>query len=419
MKKRNPTQHETQFGLLLSYQAAARALGLTKPDVADMVSEGLLKEVRSGSKRCITALSIVHTLGYDPFGTAAIQLSGTRYSKLTFEQYAVKLLNGGIRKAKSRSIDNYRCGLSMTASILGGLPVAEISEEDLRRAFKKLAAQYAKSSLKLAYQATRVLFRQAFDSGDIPNDPTVKWELPKSTKPMKNQRHPIYTAEQISAILQASKAFDQELYTMLAVLECTGMRPGEMLGLEWSSFDAKAKTIHIYQTVTFEFGTIQTLGKAAHRRSVLSVPKSEYSVRTLCLSDAASEALLAWKKALRSQKRSARSHSAFIFPGKSGKFLTLSGAEKRLQLFRKAYGLEDVTFYKFRHTMCTRLVLAGQPLSIIQRIMGDNSPDVVTRVYTHVGADHALQAMREYLSERDDNADHAGNTDGIVQPKIL
>lgn len=39
MEKRNPTQHETQFGLLLSYQAAARALGLTKPDVAAMVSE--------------------------------------------------------------------------------------------------------------------------------------------------------------------------------------------------------------------------------------------------------------------------------------------------------------------------------------------------------------------------------------------
>ena len=137
------------------------------------------------------------------------------------------------------------------------------------------------------------------------------------------------------------------------------------------------------------------------------MPKSEYSVRTLCLSDTATEALLAWRKALRSQNRSDRSHSVFIFPGKSGKFLTLSGAEKRLQLFRKAYSLEDVTFYKFRHTMCTRLVLAGQPLSIIQRIMGDNSSDVVTRVYTHVGADHALCAMRRYLNARDDDAAQA------------
>ena len=69
--------------------------------------------------------------------------------------------------------------------------------------------------------------------------------------------------------------------------------------------------------------------------------------------------------------------------------------------------------------MCTQLVLAGQPLSIIQRIMGDNSPDVVTRVYTHVGADHALRAMRGYLSERDDNAEFADNADGGIQLKIL
>ena len=97
-----------------------------------------------------------------------------------------------------------------------------------------------------------------------------------------------------------------------------------------------------------------------------------------------------------------QARSAFIFPGQNGSFLTLSGAERRLQSYRKACGVEGVTFYKFRHTMCTRLVLAGQPLSVIQRIMGDNSPDVITRVYTHVGADSALRAMRGYLGARGD-----------------
>ena len=394
--------NQKEFGLLLSYQAAARALGLTKKDIAEMVREGLLREVYTGSKRCITARSIVHTLGYDPFGGTSIVMPNARYSKLTFEQYAVKLLNGGVRKAKSRSIDNYRCGLAMAASMLGGLPIAEIGEEDLRRTFKKLAGEYAKSSLKLAYQATRSLFRQAYDAGDIPIDPTVKWELPKSTKPMPNTREHIYTPEQIANILRTSREYDQELYTMLAVLECTGMRPGELLALEWDSFDERAKTIHIYQTVTFEFGAIQTLGRSARRRSVLSVPKSEYSVRTLCLSDTAAEALRAWKHELHARKRSPQSRSAFIFPGQNGSFLTLSGAERRLQNYRKACGVEGVTFYKFRHTMCTRLVLAGQPLSVIQRIMGDNSPDVITRVYTHVGADSALRAMRGYLGARGD-----------------
>ena len=394
-------QSGQQKGLLLTYQATARALGITKKEVASMVSDGLLKEVRVGDTPRITARSITHALGYDPFGYTTIQLPGNeKYTKLTFEQYAVVQLNRGVRKAKSRSIDNYRCGLSMTASEIGGLPMVEIGEDDLRRAFKKLAGKYSKASLHLAYQATRYIFQHAYDAGEIPEDPTRKWDMPKSTKPKVDRGERIYSDEKIDEILRTSKEFDQELYTMLAVLECTGMRPGEMLALEWDSFDEEAKTIRIYQTVTREYGQIKELRKSASSASILSVPKSEYSVRTLSLSDTAVEALCAWRKTLRAKKRSPRGHSAFIFPGQRGRFRSLSSAEKLLQKYRKACQIENVTFYKFRHTMCTRLVLAGQPLSIIQRIMGDNSMDVVTRVYTHVGADEALRAMEGYHAAR-------------------
>ena len=389
------------IGLLLTYQATARALGITKKGVADMVSDGLLKELRVGDSKRITARSITHALGYDPFGCTMPDLPGNnQYTKLTFEQYAVKQLNRGIRKANSRSIDNYRCGLNMTASEIGGLPVAEIGEDDLRRAFGKLASRYSKASLRLAYQATRYILQQAYEAGEIPEDPTRKWELPKSAKPQRNKGERIYSDERIEEILRTSKNFDQELYTMFSVLGCTGMRPGELLALEWDAFDDRAKTIRVYQAVTRSYGQITELGKAAASTSILSVPKSEYSVRTLSLSDTAVEALCEWRKTLNAKKRSPRGHSAYIFPGQCGRFRSLSGAEKLLQRYRKACNIGQVTFYKFRHTMCTRLVLAGQPLSIVQRIMGDNSADVVTRVYTHVGADEALRAMEGFHASR-------------------
>ena len=60
--------------------------------------------------------------------------------------------------------------------------------------------------------------------------------------------------------------------------------------------------------------------------------------------------------------------------------------------------MPNVTFYKFRHTMCTRLALDRQPISIIQRVLGDNSPDVITRVYTHVNANDALRAMEDFFA---------------------
>lgn len=396
-KKQNKKTAETPGGLLLSYQEAAHCLGLTKSDVKAMVDEGLLRSVRAGGKTLITARSISHTLGYDPFGQA-VPLSGGAYTDLSFEQYAVKLLNRGIGRARSRATDNYRCGLRMAAAELGHIRIAEIGEEDLRRAFRRLSAKYAKSTLRLAYTTTRCVLRAAYRAGDIPADPTLRWEMPKSGKPRRNDLERVYSDAEIDAILRTSREYDQELYTMLSVLASTGMRPGELLALEWSGFDPQAKTLHIYQSVTREFGRIRELNKAAKSKSVVSVPKSEYSVRTLRLSDGAAEALSAWRRTLRQNKNRARARSRYIFPGKKGKFRSLSGAEALLQRYRKACDMPNVTFYKFRHTMCTRLALDRQPISVIQRVLGDNSPDVITRVYTHVNANDALRAMEDFFA---------------------
>ena len=388
---------EKPGALLLSCQQAARSLGLTKTEVKTMVDEGLLRSVRVGGKELITARSISHTLGYDPFGQIA-PLSSGKFTGLTFEQYAVKLLNRGIGRARSRATDNYRCGLRMAAAELGRIRIAEIDEEDLRRAFRRLSTKYAKSTLRLAYTVTRYVLRTAYREGDIPSDPTSRWEMPKSAKPQRGNPGRVYTDAEIDAILRTSREFDQELYTMLAVLASTGMRPGELLALEWSGFDPNAKTLHIFQAVTREFGHIKELDKAAKSKSVISVPKSEYSVRTLLLSDDAAGALVAWRRTLRQNKNRARARSRYIFPGKKGKFRSLSGAEALLQRYRKACDMPNVTFYKFRHTMCTRLALDRQPISVIQRVLGDNSPDVITRVYTHVNANDALRAMEDFFA---------------------
>ena len=399
MTKKTQDRKALSGPLLLSYQEAARCLGLTKAEVRAMVDEGLLRAVRAGGRLCITARSICHALGYDPFGEAS-PLAGGKFTSLTFGQYAVKLLNRGVRKARSRTTDNYRNGLRMAAGELGRLLIAEIDEEDLRRAFRHLSSRYANSSLRLAYTATRFVLRTAYEAGDIPNDPTRRWEMPKSSKPQRGDTGRVYSDAEIAEILRTSREYSRELYTMFAVLASTGMRPGELLALEWSGFDPRAGTLHVYQAVTREFGRIKDLDKAAKSKSVLSVPKSDYSVRTLRLSDAAAEALTVWRKTLRMNNDRARAKSRFIFPGSGGRFRSLSGAEALLQRYRKACGMPNVTFYKFRHTMCTRLALDRQPISVIQRVLGDNSPDVITRVYTHIGADEALRAMDGYFAAR-------------------
>ena len=72
-----------------------------------------------------------------------------------------------------------------------------------------------------------------------------------------------------------------------------------------------------------------------------------------------------------------------------------------VQRFVKSAGLKDigVMLYRFRHTMCTRLILDGQPISVIQLIMGDNTQDVIMKVYTHVTQQQALAATSGYYDK--------------------
>lgn len=387
-------------GQLLTCQAAARCLGIAKKEVGAMVRDGLLRQVSVGSRGYITAQSIERVLGYDPTGVVPASGKHGKYSALSFEDYTVKLLNRGIRRARSRTIDNYRQGASVLAKYIGQQRIADITEQDLRLAMRKVAGAYTKSSLQTIYRSTKAVFSAAYAAGDIPHNPAENWENERSTKPVKREETKVYSEEDIAVILRESRGYSAELYAMLSVLACTGMRPGELLGLEWSAFDREKQTVRVYQAVTRAYGKVTEIHRAPKSRSVLSVPKSEYSTRTLHLSVQAAEALQQWQRALKADKNRARARSRYIFPGRCGKPRSLSGCETMLQKFRTARGLEDrhVTLYKFRHTVCTRLVLDRQPIAVIQRIMGDNSPDVIARVYTHVDQETALRATEELFA---------------------
>lgn len=323
------------------------------------------------------------------------------YTALTFEEYAKKVLNEGIGKGTSRTMESYRRGLVMIVPYIGKRPMVTLTTQDVKKAFDKIRYKYAKSNIKRCFTTTRMILQYAFDNGDMPVDIMGRMKCPDSKKPVDKNQYATYSDKDIKTIFETSKEYNFELYTMLTVLECTGMRPGELRALEWSKFDAKAKTIRINQAITTEYEEIKDIKTTPKNKDVLAVTKSAYSVRTLPLSDIAVEALLAWEKRLRRSRNKLKANSIFIFPTKTGSFRTESASQSMLQRYRSRYELEDmgVTFYKFRHTMCTRLVIAGQPIPVIQRIMGDNTTDVVMKIYTHVNEQMALESAKGFYDD--------------------
>lgn len=323
------------------------------------------------------------------------------YTPLTFEEYAKKVLNEGIGKGTSRTMESYRRGLVMIVPYIGKITMAALTVQDVKKAFEKIRYKYAKSNIKRCFTTTKMILQNAFDNGDIPVDIMGRMKCPSSKKPVNKNPYPTYSDEDIKTIFETSKEYNFELYAMFTVLECTGMRPGELRALEWSRFNPETKTIRINQAITTEYEEIKDIKITPKNKDILSVTKSEYGVRTLPLSDIAVQALLAWEKRLRRSRNKLKANSSYIFPTKTGNFRSESASQSMLQRYRARFDLEDmeITFYKFRHTMCTRLILAGQPIPVIQRILGDNTPDVITKIYTHVNEQMALESAKGFYEE--------------------
>lgn len=331
--------------------------------------------------------------------------SDSLYTKMTFEQYAINYLKkGGSGRASSMTLENYRRAFVPINKLIGKKPIAELTRDDLTKAFSKLCVQYSDAVLQKTYSTTKMLLQTAFDEKDIPIDITRRWVRPKSRKPQKDNKPPIFSNDDLQILFEKSKEWSQELYTQITLFACTGMRPEEIRALEWADFDDKQKTISIHQAVVHDFDPVKTMDKQPKSRDKISVTKSAYSRRTLPLSDIAVQALKEWRQELRLRKNWAQAHSSFIFPNREGSFKNSAGFESVLKRFRRKYNLDymGLHFYKFRHTMCTNLVLAGLPVKVIQRIMGDNTTDMILKTYAHVSQENALKSSEDYYKKMND-----------------
>ena len=318
----------------------------------------------------------------------------------TFEQYALYLLDMGIGKGTSRTLQSYRAGLNHAAKYIGAIPMVNITQKDINKLLSDMTQKYANSIIKNCFASMKYLFEYAYDEEDLPSNPMRKVECPKSKKPVKKKRE-YYTDQEIEYIFRTSKVYDKELYAIFCILECTGMRPGELRALEIDSFDPKDKSVTIYQAATYQFEDITDLKKNPKSAEILSTPKSVYGVRTLELSDLAVTALQEWLEEKAQNPSKAVRESKYIFSSKTGSFKPESSCQSLLYRYKEKYGIEDmgITFYKFRHTMCTRLLLAGTPIKVVQALMGDNTAEMVMKVYAHLEKEMARENAKPFYKE--------------------
>lgn len=216
------------------------------------------------------------------------------------------------------------------------------------------------------------MFKHAYRWGYIKVNPAEHLERPKTEKP----------EVEILAPGEVKKLLDKaHSHYRLAFLTSflTGVRAGELWGLQWGDIDWNSKQIHIRRTLWK--GQFQT-------------PKSKHSVRKIDMPDSFIQELKKWKLACPVNEHE------LVFPSPEGRLSFHDNVVKRYfnQALRTAE-LRQVSFHSLRHSNASMRIQAGQNIKYIQSQLGHASINITLDIYGHLFNDADFNRQQVELLE--------------------
>jgi integrase len=213
---------------------------------------------------------------------------------------------------------------------------------------------------------------QAVESELISVNPAAKV---KKARPVVREMQ-VFTAEQARLYVEATKVY--RLHALFVVALGSGLRQGELLGLDWADIDFERGTVSVKRTVW---------------RNVVSEPKSARSRRTIALPLTALAAL----RDHRAKMLAEGNIKAPVFCTKSGRYASGANVRAKMhvpairranrlqaQVDRDAAPLPEIRFHDLRHTHACLLLADGSSIKAVSQRLGHESIEVTLKHYAHV-----------------------------------
>ena len=255
-------------------------------------------------------------------------------------------------------------------------------------------------SLRNIYNMLHNCLDQAVTNGYLIHNPLQGVKLPQVAK----KEILILTQEEQNALHMAA----QESHTIatfgIIFTLSTGIRMGEMLGLQWGDVDYRNHTIRIRRTV----GRLQKVdesGKLIPKTAgvptteiVARSPKSVTAQRTIPLFSQVWNDLMTYYKKQQDLLRAQGiplTPTTPIFSTPLGLVYEPRTYEDLFKRTLKEAGVSDINFHALRHTFATRALEAGMDIKILSSILGHAQASTTLNLYAHALPDHKRQSMEK------------------------
>lgn len=305
--------------------------------------------------------------------TADSTMKLSTFAELWMEQHCKKQL------APKSILENEKL-LKRVVAAMGHLRMDKIKPLHIQQFYDNLAengmnaktgGRLSSSTIMHYHRLLSSMFNRAVLWGILPASP-LKVQPPKLEQ--KEAAH--LEEDQAAALLDALEDEPIQYRTMVKLLLYTGLRKGELLGLEWRDID-------------FDKGLMQVLRSSQYIPGtgiITKEPKNKNSQRIIKISDSVITMLReyrAWQAEQRLLCGDRWKDCGRLFTTWEGQPMHPDTLPRWFDKFLKRHGLPDINIHGLRHTCASLMIAANVDIRTVSKRLGHAQVSTTGNIYAH------------------------------------
>ena len=252
---------------------------------------------------------------------------------------------------------------------LGSHAVSAIRRQHCRELIATSRAKGLKvSTVRGIVRTLSTILSQAVEDELLPANPALSMgkHLRQADDP-EPETEP-FTRDESAHVVEMARAHFPEWHPWVLTGFRTGMRLGELLGLQWGDIDWRSGFLQVTRNIV---------------RGELTTPKN-HSRRRVDLSRQLRAVLRLWRQQQRrAWLKVGRPLPEWVFASASGTALDESNVRKAFNRILDKAELRRRGPHQMRHTFASLLLAAGEPITYVSRQLGHRDASITLRVYAH------------------------------------
>lgn len=289
---------------------------------------------------------------------------------------------------KPSTISEYEYNAGRLIDYFGSMQMNAIRAENIKRYINKLQREKSEDGTKLLsdstkfqrFKALRNILRYAYQMDYITSNPLDKVpsaQLLHKPHPKLREGKDFMNREQVRQYIQCLNEEPLFYRTMVNLMIFTGLRRGEVVGLQWGDIDLEQRTLQVIRNVIRDTKSESGI--------YIGTPKTEDGARTIALSSYLVGLLKSWKEE-QVTRRGVLLPTAYVFSNAEDPYWPLypTTVTAWVHDFEVKHALPKVSPHDLRHTAATLALQSGANLKTVQDMLGHADFKTTATYYTGI-----------------------------------